>query len=163
MGYRLTSDSIGLGLPLLCKPFVLLVLAYRAAPLLAINLVERVSILAMRFAAVNRGHRVGILQSILRHGNHAKVTDRNTVPILTDVIYHHAFRNRSMMTEVRDAMSTSALLAKVKEPVAILVEPSMPQSTLPLLFPAGVESLKFLLCKVFHVAHHTPSLSLSHA
>lgn len=163
MDNRLTRNCIGFCSPLLSKSDPLRVIADRTVSLFLsirhVRLVERVAILAMSLSFIDRTKRIGIVQRILRRRHKAKMTDSNTVPVLTEMIDDEPRRDTSMIGEICDTMSTASLLAEIKGAITISVQSVLPQTTFTFLFPAIIKPISFLFGQVFHAVDTTPSYS----
>lgn len=150
------SNAILCG-PFLSQPLSFRFVANRAISLFAILSVKRVAVLAMGFCCVLGANALAVFERVLSFRNKSQVFRIHAIPVTTQMVDHHVFRNVSNRTPINEPMHPSIHPSEEKRSVPVSVKRAGPEdaATFP-VFSSGQKSRQFHFSHAFHMAQCMP-------
>lgn len=115
--------------PLGSEPFGFLTLTDRAIPLLAINPIKGVAVLAVRFLGVQIGYAGAIPDSVISDTQKVEMLRVDAGRVPARVVYNHSIRNLTMKHVPRNTVGASVFPSKIKAAVSVFVQSVRPVVT----------------------------------
>lgn len=139
------------GIPFLYQPSALFSFADRTISLLAVLLVEGMTVFAKRLSAIYGRERRTVFEGIFTSGDGFQMRRVNARSVAANVIYHHSIRNVAVDAEPSDPVCASRAAAEMKGAVSVFIERCIPDMAIANDGPFGFKPSRFIRRQMVHV------------